>query len=128
MLNNVCLQGLIYGDPSFRKTGKGVSFCNFLLAVRRPKSMRSKTENDYIPCIAWGDTAEYISRTFHDGSMVVINGYIQSREYTKNNGDIGRAYEVNISECNLCDKGIENYSNQGGDLVDWKDIPKVNPI
>ena len=92
-VNEVYLEGFICKKPIYRKTPKGRYICDFILAVNR-KYKRS----DYIPCIAWGETAKYLSSK-KVGDQITTTGRIQSREYEKVEGEKSEkriAYEVSV--------------------------------
>ena len=79
MLNSVCLMGRIATDLELRTTLSGVSVCNFRLAVDRtyqPKGQDGQT--DFINIVSWRSTAEFVSRYFHKGQLVAVQGSIQT--------------------------------------------------
>ena len=94
--NEIILNGYICKQPVFRKTPFGREISDILLAVNR-----SYNKSDYIPCIAWGRNARYISN-MNVGDNVIIHGRMQSRNYQKKfeNGDVieKTAYEISISK------------------------------
>lgn len=76
-LNQVCLEGILCREPTYRRTPLGREICDGMLAV--PRAFR---RSDYLPCILWGRTALEISRC-RTGDHIRINGRLQSRDYTK---------------------------------------------
>ena len=86
MLNRVILMGRLCADPESRQTQSNVPVCRFRIAVNRPKSKDGNQEADFINCTAWRGTAEFVSRYFSKGSMIVIEGQLRNNDYTDNNG------------------------------------------
>ena len=91
-LNKVILAGRLTADPELKTTPSGLSVTSFTVAVDRRFGKDKQT--DFISCVAWRQTAEFISRYFHKGSMIAINGSIQQRQYTDKNGNKRRSAEV----------------------------------
>lgn len=95
MLNSVCLMGRIATDLELRATLSGVSVCNFRLAVDRtyqPKGQDRQT--DFINIVSWRSTAEFVSRYFHKGQLVAVQGSIQTSQYTDRDGNKRTSFEV----------------------------------
>ena len=94
---NVCtIMGRMTRDPELRRTGSGVAVANFTLAVDRdynPKDGEEK-ETDFIDCVAWRGAAEFVSRYFTKGSMAVVSGRLQIRNWTDKDGNKRRNAEV----------------------------------
>lgn len=96
MLNTVTIMGRLTRDPELRRTGSGVAVASFTLAVDRdynPKDGGEK-ETDFIDCIAWRGTGEFVSKYFAKGSMIVISGRLQVRNWTDKDGSKRRSTEV----------------------------------
>lgn len=95
MLNRIILQGRFCKDPELRHTQSGTAVTTFTLAVDRDfKSQSGEKEADFINCVAWKGTAEFVSRFVSKGRMAVVEGRLQPRKYTDKNGDNRTAYEV----------------------------------
>ena len=92
-MNNITLIGRLTSDPELRQTQSGVSVCSFNLAVER-RYDREKT--DFIPCQAWRNTAEFVSKYFSKGSKIALQGSLQTRGYEDKQGNKRTAYEVVI--------------------------------
>lgn len=101
MLNTVNLMGRLTHDPEMRKTGSGKSVTNFSLAVERDiaSAVTGKREADFIDCVAWGKTAEFIGQWFSKGSMAVVTGRLQVRFWEDKDGSKRKAVEVNVTSC-----------------------------
>lgn len=97
-MNNVSLLGRLTADPELRQTPNGVSVCSFSVAVQRPYSSNGERQTDFINCVAWRQTGEFISRYFRKGNMIGLTGFIQTRQYQdKDTGKNRTAFEVIIN-------------------------------
>lgn len=95
MLNKVILIGRFTRDPELRATPQGTSTCSFSLAVdRNYQSAGGERQADFINCVAWRQTAEFISKYFQKGNMVCVEGSIQTRSWKDNEGNNRYATEV----------------------------------
>ncbi len=96
MLNKVILMGRLTRDPEFRQTTSGVAMCRFSVACDRRIANKETGERqaDFIDCIAWRQSAEFISRYFTKGSMIIVEGTLQNNNYTDNNGV--KHYAMNV--------------------------------
>ena len=81
MLNKVIFMGRFTKDPELRSTPQSVSVCNFRLAVPRNYKTNGTYESDFIDCVAWRNTAEFISKFFKKGNLVCVEGSLQSRSW-----------------------------------------------
>ena len=90
-MNNVILMGRMCSDPELRQTQSGISSCRFTNAVNR-KFKNKDTDQydaDFISCVAWRQTAEFVSRYFSKGSMICVSGSLRTGSYTdKNHSDV----------------------------------------
>ena len=95
MLNRIILQGRFCKDPELRHTQAGTAVASFTLAVDRDfKSQGGEKEADFINCVTWKGTAEFVSRFFTKGRLAIVEGRLQSRRYTDKDGNNRTAYEV----------------------------------
>ena len=95
MINNVNLMGRIVADPELHNTNGGNSVTSFRIAIDRDfKNKDGNYEADFITIIAWRNTAEFICRYFGKGSLIAIQGHIQTRNYEANDGTKRFATEV----------------------------------
>jgi single-strand DNA-binding protein len=90
--NLVVLTGRITAEVELKTTPNGVSVCTFSIAVDRGYGENKQT--DFINCVAWRSTAEFVSKYFSKGSMIGIEGSIQTRKYQDKNGNTRTAFEV----------------------------------
>ena len=95
MLNKIILMGRLTRDPELRHTGSGTPVASFSLAVDRDfKSQSGEKETDFIDIVAWRNTAEFVSKYFTKGRMAVVEGRLQIRDWTDNDGRKRRTAEV----------------------------------
>ena len=96
MLNHITIMGRLTREVELRRTGTGVAVASFTLAVDRdfnPKDGAEK-ETDFIDCNAWRGTAEFIAKYFTKGSMAIVSGRLQIRNWTDKEGNKRRSAEV----------------------------------
>lgn len=83
-MNKVALVGNLTRDPETRQTQSGQSACNFTVACQRHfKNAEGKYDADFIPCVAWRQTADFVAKYFKKGSKIGLTGSIQTRSYDK---------------------------------------------
>lgn len=87
-INNVVLVGRLTKDIDLRKTQNNISVCQFTLAVNRPKKKDQPEETDFIQCVAWSYSADYLSSYASKGTIVSVEGRIQTRSYDGQNGKV----------------------------------------
>ena len=109
MINNVVLMGRLVATPELRSTGTGVSVASFTIAVERAFAKAGEQRQaDFIDCVAWRNTAEFITRYFQKGSMIAITGNIQTRSYEDKNGNKRKAVEVVVDSASFCGSKAES--------------------
>ena len=95
MLNHITIMGRITKDIELRRTGTGVAVASFTLAVDRDrKNEAGEKETDFIDCVAWRQTGEFVSKYFARGSMAVVSGRLQIRNWIDKDGNKRRTAEV----------------------------------
>ena len=96
MLNHIIIMGRLTRDPELRRTGSGVAVTSFTVAVDRDFGSREggEKETDFIDCVAWRQTGEFVSKYFTKGSMIVVSGRLQIRSWTDKEGNKRRTAEV----------------------------------
>ena len=113
MINNVVLTGRLTKEPELKFTQSGTAFMNFTLAVQRNyKTDAGQYESDFISCVAWKKTAEMISGYAHKGSMIGIEGNIQTRNYENQQGQKVYVTEVNARQFHFMESKKNNQGNQ----------------
>ena len=94
-LNHIDIMGRLTRDPELRYTAQGTPVASFTLAVDRDyQSGGSERQTDFIDCLAWRQTAEFVSKYFNKGSMAVVTGRLQIRDWEDKNGNKRRSAEV----------------------------------
>ena len=96
MLNHITIMGRLTRDPELRRTGSGVAVASFTLAVDRDfgKNENGERETDFIDCVAWRQTGEFVSKYFTKGRMAVVSGRLQIRSWNDKDGNKRRTAEV----------------------------------
>ena len=96
MLNHITIMGRLTRDPELRRTGSGIAVASFTLAVDRDFAPRDggERETDFIDCVAWRQTGEFVSKYFTKGRMAVVSGRLQIRGWTDKDGNRRRTAEV----------------------------------
>ena len=95
MLNHITIQGRIGTDIELRRTGSGVAVASFTVAVDRDfKNSGGEKETDWIECVAWRQTAEFIQKHFAKGRMIVVSGRLQVRPWTDKDGNKRKTTEI----------------------------------
>jgi single-strand DNA-binding protein len=106
-LNKVILCGRLTADVELKQTPNGVPVCSFSLAVNRKYSRDSEAQTDFINCVAWRNTADFITRYFKKGSAICITGSIQTRNWTDQQGAKRYSTEVLAEEAHFVDSKTE---------------------
>lgn len=95
MLNVVAIMGRLVADPELRTTQQGTNVCTFRIACERSYTQKGQQRQaDFVDIVAWGKTAEFICKFFQKGSMIAIDGSLQTRNYQDKNGNSRTAVEV----------------------------------
>lgn len=110
MLNIVALIGRLTHDPELKTTPNGVNVCSFRIAVDRSFTRKGEERKaDFIDVTAWRQTAEFVSKYFQKGSMISVQGRLETRQYQDKNGNNRTATEVLAAEVGFCGpKAAEN--------------------
>lgn len=95
MLNVVAIMGRLVADPELRTTTQGTNVCTFRIACERNYSKPGEQRQaDFVDIVAWGKTAEFITQNFQNGSLIAIEGRLQTRNYQDKQGNKRTAVEV----------------------------------
>ena len=96
MLNHIVIMGRLARDPELRRTGSGIAVTSFRLAVDRDFAPKdgSERETDWIDCVAWRQTGEFVSKYFTKGRMAIVSGRLQIRNWTDKDGNKRSSAEV----------------------------------
>lgn len=104
MLNSVTLMGRLVADPELKTTQSELSVVSFRLAVERNYAPQGQERQaDFLPCVAWRQTAEFIGKYFTKGRMIAVEGSLQSRNYEDKNGQKRTAIEVIVERAHFAD-------------------------
>ena len=128
-MNVICLIGRLTADPELKTTPNGNSVTSFTLAVDRaytPKGEDKKT--DFIDCVAWTNTAEFIARYFRKGAKMGVKGELNKRTYTASDGGQRSVYEVKVDNAYFCESkndkpAVQQNVDQFEDVPTYGDIP-----
>lgn len=96
MLNHIVIMGRLTRDPELRRTGSGLAVAGFTVAVDRDFANKDsgERETDFIDCVAWRSTGEFVSKYFSKGSMAVVSGRLQIRSWEDKDGNKRRTAEI----------------------------------
>lgn len=109
MLNEIIIMGRLTRDPELRYTTSGTPVASFTLAVDRDfKDKDGERGTDFIDCVAWRQTGEFVSKYFAKGRMAVVRGRLQGRDWTDKEGHKRRAFEVVAENVYFGDSKKEN--------------------
>ena len=110
MLNHITIMGRLTRDPELRRTGSGIAVASFTVAVDRDFGGRDggEKETDFIDCVAWRQTGEFVSKYFTKGRMIVVSGRLQIRNWTDKEGNKRRSAEVVADNCYFGDSKRES--------------------
>ena len=118
MLNHIVIMGRLTRDPELRRTGSGIAVASFTVAVDRDFGGRDggEKETDFIDCVAWRQTGEFVSKYFTKGRMIVVSGRLQIRSWTDKDGNKRRTAEVVADNCYFGDskRDSDSGSSYGG--------------
>lgn len=96
--NGVHIMGRITRDLELRHTQSGTAVCQFCVAVTRSfKDANGEYQSDFIDCVAWRNSAEFIAKYFSKGAMIALDGELQTRNYTDKDGNKRKATELLVS-------------------------------
>ena len=146
MLNNVVLMGRLVADPELRHTPNDIAVTSFTLAVNRSYvKSGSERQTDFIDIVAWRSTAEFVSKYFHKGQLVAVQGSIQTRTYQDKEGNKRKAFEIVADNVYFAEskRDSANYNNDtyadisqnaqpsayaSGDADDFQEVPSDDDL
>ena len=104
MLNKQITEGRLTADPELRTTASGTSVCSFSLASQEDFANRDgERETDFVDCVAWRGTAEFIARNCKKGRLIIVEGRPKTRKYTDAEGHERKAHELRVQNVYLTD-------------------------
>ena len=116
MLNHITIMGRLVRDPELRRTGNGIAVASFRVAVDRDFAPKDGGERkaDFIDCVAWRQTGEFISKYFAKGRMIVVDGRLEMRDWTDKDGNKRTSAEINVANAYFGDSKREGDNAYGG--------------
>lgn len=103
MLNVVAIQGRLTHDPELKTTPNGVSVCSFRIACERSYSSKGEERKaDFFTITAWLQTAEFVCKYFQKGSMIAVEGSLQTRQYQDQQGSNRTVVEIVANNVSFC--------------------------
>lgn len=125
MLNVVAIMGRLVADPELRTTQNGTNVCSFRIACDRNFARQGEQRQaDFIDIVAWRQQGEFVSKYFQKGSLIAIEGALQTRQYEDRNGNKRTAVEVVANNINFA--GPKNGGQSGGRSSDYQKHEPAN--
>ncbi len=126
MLNRAIIMGRLTADPELRRTASDLSVASFTLAVNRSYTKPgAERQADFIDVVAWRQTADFVCKYFKKGSMMAVDGQIQTRSYTDNQGIKRKAFEIVADNVSFCES---KSSSSGGNTTNTGFEPPPMPV
>lgn len=127
MLNQVVIMGRLTRDPELRRTGSGLAVASFCVAVDRdwPNKETGERETDFIECVAWRQTGEFVSKWFTKGSMIVVSGRLQMRNWTDKDGNKRVSAEI-VADSVYFGEGKKDKDERSG-MNQYASVPYYSP-
>ena len=124
MLNKVLLQGRLTDHPELKTTNTGTPVCSFTLAVDRSYKKEGGPTADFINCVTWKNTAEFVTRYFRKGQEMLVEGNLQVRNFTDQQGVKKYITEVQVSSVNFCGPKQQEPEQESADRAE----PILTPL
>lgn len=129
-MNHVSLMGRLVRDPEIRYTQTGACVASFSVAVNRPAGKDKEPIADFVPCVAWGKTAEFVGNYFSKGRMIAVEGRNQTRNYEAKDGSKRFVMEVNVEKVHFTGEpkedskgGSQDFDSMGSSVPFDEEIP-----
>lgn len=127
-MNKIILVGRLTKDPEIRSTSAGITTANFTVAVnRRYKNKEGGYDADFLPCVAFRQTADFVGKFFKKGSLIGVEGSVQTRSYDAQDGTKRYVTEVNVENIEFVGGKNESSSSSSSDNS-YVDAPAEAPI
>lgn len=126
-MNNVSLMGRLTADPELKTTQNGISYCRFTVAVNR-YSKDGEDTADFISCVAWRSTAEFICNYFLKGNKIALIGSIQTGSYTDKDGRKVYTTDVNTDKVFFYESKKDGDNNTAAKSSKQRKPRKEEPI
>ena len=129
MLNRIIIMGRLVRDPELRRTQSGNAVTSFTLAVDRDfKADGGERETDFINCVAWRNTAEFVDKYFTKGRMAVVSGRLQNRSWTDKEGNKRKATEIVAESVYFGDSKREELQSYAAPQESFAELPDDGEI
>ena len=114
MLNHITVMGRLTRDPELRRTGSGIAVASFTVAVDRDFGNNGEKETDFIDCVAWRQTGEFVEKYFSKGRMAVVSGRLQIRSWNDKDGNKRKTAEIVADNCYFGDSKNDSGNQNSG--------------
>ncbi len=122
MLNSVIMMGRLTDNPELRQTPSGRSVCSFTIAVDRTfKSADGERQTDFFDVVAWGSTADFVSKYFTKGQLVAVQGRMETRSYEDRNGVRRKAFNIVAENVHFAEPKRDSYAGGGQPAPAYED-------
>lgn len=129
MLNKVIVMGRMVRNPELRRTNSGTAVASFTIACDRDfKSDGGEHDADFIECVAWRNTAEFVSKYFAKGRMAVVSGRLQTRNWTDKEGNKRKATEIVAERVYFGDSKREELQSYAAPQESFAELPDDGEI
>lgn len=125
MLNNIIIMGRLVKAPELKSTKSGISVLSFSVANERDFAKGEEKKTDFIDCVAWRSTAEFISKYFKKGSMIVVQGRLQSRKWEDRDGNKRTSWEIQVNNAYFGESKKETNSSDSAPELTDEDAPQI---
>lgn len=129
-MNKVILTGRLSRDPELRACNSGTEVCNFTTAVDRFAKKGEEKQADFIDCVAWSKTGNFVNTYFHKGDGIVVIGRMESRKWTDKDGNKRTAWEVQCDNVEFPIGGMKqqgDYINNSDGIEPTYETPQFTP-
>lgn len=113
MLNDITIMGRLTRDPELRFTQSGTPVASFTVAVERDYAQNGEKATDFIDCVAWRQSGEFVSRYFCKGDMICVSGRLESRRWQDRDGNNRVSWEINTAHSYFCGSKRDNQGGAG---------------
>ena len=134
-INSVILMGRLTAEPEIKSTQNGIEVCNFSLAVdKNYQNKDGEKKANFIDCTAWRQTAVFINKYFHKGSMIAIVGELSTDKYTDKDGNSRKKTEVVVNTASFCgsksdtDASYNSSVNINAEVETAQEIPSEDDL
>lgn len=132
MLNRITIEGRLTKDPELKHTAANIAVTSFDIACERDFKQDGQKVTDFVTIVAWRNTADFVARYIGKGRLVVVDGRLQMRNWTDNNGNKRVSAEIVADNVYPCDRAPESngtavQNTQPVSLNDWEETDEELP-